>query len=38
MQENEFETAAEEMMDSKWAKQVGPRAIRLRDRVLKDNL
>ena len=35
MQEGEFETAAKEMMDSRWAKQVGPRATRLRDRVLK---
>ena len=35
MQESEFETAAKEMMDSRWATQVGPRATRLRDRVLK---
>jgi hypothetical protein len=35
MQENDFETAAEEMMDSRWAKQVGPRSIRLKNRVLK---
>ena len=30
-----YKTAAEEMMDSRWATQVGPRATRLRDRVLK---
>ena len=29
-----FEGAKLEMLDSRWAKQVGPRAIRLRDRVL----
>jgi len=29
-----WEEAAEEMMDSKWATQVGNRAVRLRDRVL----
>jgi len=31
-----FEEAAEEMMDSKWATQVGARAERLRDRMLYD--
>jgi lysozyme len=30
-----YKTAAEEMMDSRWATQVGPRATRLRDRVLE---
>ena len=34
MQTSNWEKAAEEMMDSKWATQVGERAIRLRDRVL----
>ena len=34
MQTSQWEKAAEEMMDSKWAEQVGERAIRLRDRVL----
>jgi len=31
----QYKTAAEEMMDSRWAAQVGPRATRLRDRVLE---
>tara|TARA_R100000458_G_scaffold25192_1_gene22706 strand:+ start:144 stop:587 length:444 start_codon:yes stop_codon:yes gene_type:complete len=35
MQISDWETAAVEMMDSKWAGQVGNRAIRLRDRVLQ---
>ena len=35
MQEGDWETAAVEMLDSKWASQVGDRAIRLRDRVLE---
>jgi lysozyme len=30
-----YKTAAAEMMDSRWATQVGPRATRLRDRVLE---
>ena len=34
MQTSQWEKAAEEMMDSKWAEQVGERAIRLKDRVL----
>tara|TARA_R110000822_G_scaffold199819_2_gene337485 strand:+ start:2283 stop:2756 length:474 start_codon:yes stop_codon:yes gene_type:complete len=38
LQENDFEKAAEEMIDSRWAKQVGPRAIRLKQRVLKEDL
>lgn len=32
-----YELAAKEMMDSKWAKQVGARAERLRDMVLTNN-
>ena len=36
MKAGDFETAAEEMMDSKWANQVGARAVRLRDRVLEE--
>ena len=32
--ESDWEKAAIEMMDSRWAKQVGPRANRLRDRVI----
>ena len=35
MQKNDFETAAVEMMDSKWATQVGKRAERLKQRVLE---
>ena len=35
MQISDWETAAIEMMDSKWAGQVGDRAVRLRDRVLQ---
>jgi lysozyme len=35
MQKNDFETAAVEMMDSKWANQVGKRAERLKQRVLE---
>ena len=35
LQEHDFETAAIEMMDSRWATQVGPRSTRLRDRILK---
>ena len=31
----QWEVAAEEMMDSKWSSQVGERAIRLRNRVLR---
>ena len=34
MQTSQWEKAAEEMMDSKWATQVGERAVRLKDRVL----
>jgi len=33
MEEGDFQTAAVEMMDSRWATQVGNRAKRLRDRV-----
>ena len=32
--ESNWSKASEEMMDSRWATQVGPRATRLRDRVL----
>ena len=34
MEENKWDKAAVEMLDSRWAIQVGPRAIRLKDRVL----
>ena len=37
LEDHNFETAAVEMLDSKWATQVGPRATRLRDRILKGN-
>ena len=37
MQISDWETAAVEMMDSKWAGQVGDRAVRLRDRVLQED-
>ena len=30
----DWETAADEMMDSKWATQVGDRAVRLREKML----
>jgi lysozyme len=33
IQGSNFEQAAKEMLDSAWAKQVGPRAIRLSERV-----
>ena len=33
----QWETAAAEMMDSKWSSQVGDRALRLRDRMLKED-
>ena len=35
MQNNDWDKAAVEMLDSRWAIQVGPRAIRLKERVLK---
>ena len=35
MEKHDFETAAIEMMDSKWANQVGLRAERLKKRVLE---
>ena len=35
MQVSDWERAAVEMMDSKWSGQVGDRAVRLRDRVLR---
>ena len=34
MENNDWDKAAVEMLDSRWAIQVGPRAIRLKDRVL----
>jgi lysozyme len=36
LENQEWETAAEEMMDSRWATQVGPRAERLKNRILDD--
>ena len=36
MQNKDWDKAAVEMLDSRWAIQVGPRAIRLKDRVLKE--
>ena len=36
MEDNDFETAGKEMMDSKWATQVGLRAERLKQRVLEN--
>lgn len=33
----EWQQAAIEMMDSRWATQVGPRALRLRDMILVDD-
>ena len=33
VQDSDWEKASEEMMDSKWAKQVGPRAIRLSNMI-----
>lgn len=35
MKMNDFEGAAREMMDSAWATQVGQRAVRLRDMMLR---
>ena len=37
VQTSQWETAAVEMMDSKWATQVGDRAKRLRDRMLSSS-
>ena len=36
LEDEDWEKAAEEMMDSRWADQVGPRAERLRNRILDD--
>ena len=36
LKDEDWEKAAEEMMDSRWANQVGPRAERLRNRILDD--
>ncbi|MGL5648293.1 MAG: glycoside hydrolase family protein [Clostridium sp.] len=35
MEKKDYPTAAKEMLDSKWAKQVKGRAIELRDQILK---
>jgi lysozyme len=35
MKMNDFTGAADQMMDSAWAKQVGQRAVRLRDMMLR---
>jgi lysozyme len=35
VQASDWEKAAEEMMDSKWATQVGNRAVRLKEKMLK---
>ena len=35
MEAGEWETAGVEMLDSKWAEQVGPRSTRLRDLLLE---
>ena len=35
LENQDWKKASEEMMDSRWAKQVGPRSIRLKNRVLK---
>ena len=35
VQASDWEKAADEMMDSKWANQVGERAIRLRQKMLE---
>ena len=37
LESDDYEKAAVEMMDSKWATQVGNRAVRLRDRVLQED-
>ena len=36
LEEGDYEKAAVEMMDSRWASQVGDRAVRLRDRMLQE--
>ena len=35
VQKSDWEKASEEMMDSKWATQVGNRAVRLKEKMLK---
>lgn len=35
VQDSDWEKASEEMMDSKWATQVGNRAVRLKEKMLK---
>ena len=37
LESGDFETAGEEMMDSKWATQVGARATRLQRRIKEEN-
>ena len=37
LESGDYEKAAVEMMDSKWATQVGDRAVRLRDRMVKED-
>ena len=37
LEAGDFETAGEEMMDSKWATQVGARATRLQRRIKEEN-
>ena len=34
MEDKDWDKAAVEMIDSRWATQVGPRSVRLKDRVL----
>ena len=36
LEDKEWDKASMEMMDSKWAEQVGPRADRLKDRMLEE--
>ena len=38
MEDKDWDKAAVEMIDSRWAIQVGPRAVRLKDRVLKGDI
>ena len=37
LEAGDFETAGEEMIDSKWATQVGARATRLQRRIKEEN-
>ena len=36
LEKQDWKKASEEMMDSRWANQVGPRANRLSNRMLED--